>query len=64
MDITRIKHILAKGEGLRTEFKESRSNLSSSLFESICAMLNRDGGDIILGADDDGSLIGVEELVR
>lgn len=52
MDIQRIINILKKGEGIRIEFKESKTKLPSNLFESICAMLNRDGGDIILGADD------------
>jgi ATP-dependent DNA helicase RecG len=59
MSITRVKHILAAGEGIRVEFKKSQSNLPSSLFESICAMLNREGGDIILGAADDGSIVGI-----
>ena len=56
-----VKHIIAKGEGIRTEFKESRSKLPKNLFESICAMLNRDGGDIILGVDDNGVITGVDK---
>jgi ATP-dependent DNA helicase RecG len=35
--------------------------LPGNLFETICAMLNRDGGDIILGVKDNGSIIGVTE---
>ena len=61
MSITRVKHILAAGEGIRVEFKKSQTNLPSSLFESICAMLNREGGDIILGAADDGTVVGIYE---
>lgn len=59
MDIQRIINVLKKGEGIRIEFKESKTKLPSNLFESICAMLNRDGGDIILGADDIGNITGI-----
>jgi len=59
--IERIKHIIEQGEGIRTEFKESRSKLPGNLFESICAMLNRDGGDILLGVDDKGVITGVDK---
>lgn len=61
MQLERIKHIIEEGEGIRTEFKESRSKLPSNLFESICAMLNRDGGDILLGINDHGAIKGVDE---
>ena len=61
MLIERLKHIIAQGEGIRTEFKESRSKLPGNLFETICAMLNRDGGDIVLGVDDKGVVTGVDK---
>ncbi len=60
MTIERIKNILSQGEGIRNEFKQSREKLSENLFETICAMLNRSGGDIILGADDNGNLTGLD----
>jgi len=56
----RLKHLLAMGEGIRVEYKEARTSLPTSLFESICAMLNRDGGDILLGVDDTGRVLGIE----
>ena len=34
--------------------------MPGNLFETICAMLNRDGGDILLGVEDDGTLSGVD----
>ena len=58
MDI--IKKI-ADGENITTEFKECRNRLPKNLFETICAFLNRMGGDIFLGVADDGAIIGVEE---
>ncbi len=60
MTIDRIKNILSQGEGIRNEFKQSREKLPDNLFETICAMLNRSGGDIILGADNDGNITGVD----
>ena len=45
MDV--IKKI-ADGENITTEFKECRNRLPKNLFETICAFLNRMGGDIFL----------------
>jgi ATP-dependent DNA helicase RecG len=33
--------------------------MPKSLFESICAMLNREGGDIMLGLNDNNEIVGV-----
>lgn len=51
--------IKEKGEGITVEFKEAKQNLPSSLFESVCSMLNRNGGHIFLGIKDDGTVKGV-----
>ena len=61
MNIERVKRLLKQKENIRLEFKEAVSALPGNLFETICAMLNRDGGDILLGVKDNGSLIGVTE---
>ncbi|GBE18518.1 divergent AAA domain protein [archaeon BMS3Abin16] len=55
-----LKHLLSMGEGLRVEYKEAKKTLPVNLFETVCAMLNRDGGDILLGVDDNGQVIGVD----
>ena len=60
MSRERVLQLLQQKEGLRLEFKRAEYALPNNLFESICAMLNRDGGDILLGVADDGSLIGVD----
>ncbi|MEI6061694.1 MAG: RNA-binding domain-containing protein [Bacteroidota bacterium] len=62
MNIERVKRLLKEKENIRLEFKEAAMALPGNLFESICAMLNCDGGDIILGASDNGDINGVEEL--
>ena len=56
-----LKRLLSMGEGIRVEYKEARNTLPANLFETICAMLNRDGGDILLGVDNDGQAIGIDE---
>ena len=59
MNIERVKRLLKQKENIRLEFKEAAAALPGNLFESICAMLNRDGGDILLGVQNDGIIIGV-----
>ena len=54
-----IKKLIRKGEGISIEFKECRNKLSRDVFESICAFLNRNGGELILGVNDSGKLTGI-----
>jgi ATP-dependent DNA helicase RecG len=56
MGIERIKQLLKQRESISLEFKEATKELPGNLFESICAMLNREGGDILLGVKDDGTV--------
>jgi predicted HTH transcriptional regulator len=57
--MTSIQKILSQGEGLTVEFKRAKGQLPSSLFETVCAFLNRSGG-ILLGVGDDKSIEGVD----
>ena len=59
--IDKIKDILNKGEGINIEFKESKTKINRDLYQSVCAFLNRGGGEIILGVKDNGEIIGIEE---
>ena len=61
MNIERVKRLLKQRENIRLEFKEAVTALPGNLFETICAMLNRDGGDIILGVQDNGTVLGVNQ---
>jgi ATP-dependent DNA helicase RecG len=61
MSIESVNRLLNKTEDIRLEFKEAKNSLPANLFESICAMLNRDGGDILLGVNDSATIIGIEE---
>lgn len=40
------------GESISVEFKTAKNKLPNTLFETICAMLNRIGGHIFLGVED------------
>jgi ATP-dependent DNA helicase RecG len=54
-----IEKLIAQGEGITLEFKRAKSELPSSLFETVCAFLNRYGGDILLGISDKGEIEGI-----
>ena len=52
--------LLQSGENTTVEFKESKSIMPSSLFETVASFLNRDGGTILLGVSDDSTVTGIE----
>lgn len=53
--------LINSGENVKVEFKECQDTLPKTLFETICAMLNRNGGHIFLGVNDKGNIIGVPQ---
>ena len=55
-----VRHWLSCKEHGVVEFKEARQALPGSLFETVCAFLNRDGGVILFGVDDRGRVTGVD----
>ena len=55
MIMKNIKKIISKGEGITVEFKTSREKVPSDVYQSICAFLNRNGGQVVLGIEDDGA---------
>ena len=57
--INNIRHIIKQGEGVSVEFKHSKDSLPSNLFETVCAFLNRAGGNILLGVKDDKTIEGI-----
>lgn len=61
LELGGIKKLIKQGESLNLEFKSSTHKLPNDLFETICSFLNREGGKIILGINDDGEIIGVNE---
>jgi ATP-dependent DNA helicase RecG len=66
MDELELKKRIVKGEDLHTEFKESFSS-NNDIAKSIVCFANTDGGQIIIGVDKRGEIIGVgnvDELIR
>lgn len=61
MDELIIKNIINQGEKINTEFKEAKTKIPKNLFETICAFLNRFGGNIILGVNDNREIVGIDE---
>jgi len=61
MDLATIQSILTIGETVAVEFKRCGNGIESDTYETVCAFLNRFGGDIFLGVLDDGSVLGVPE---
>lgn len=60
MNLEELNIILARGENIRTEFKEARDKVPGSFYHTVVSFLNREGGVIILGADDDGMATGID----
>ena len=56
-----ISDLIALGEGFTTEFKQS---LPSDLGREMCAFANATGGVILIGVDDAGTVIGVQDHNR
>ena len=54
-----LRNIIKDGEGMTVEFKECRDQVNRDVYESICAFLNRNGGHIVLGVKDNGSISGI-----
>lgn len=48
-----------KGEDIRIEYKTCTEEISESLYESVCSFLNHSGGQILVGVQNDGTIIGV-----
>ena len=59
MNIESFKKIQKIGETVAVEFKRCGSGIQSDVYETVCAFLNRFGGDLFLGVEDDGSVCGL-----
>jgi predicted HTH transcriptional regulator len=59
MNASRIRQILAVGETVAVEFKRCANGINADTYETVCAFLNRFGGDIFLGVEDNGNVAGL-----
>ena len=60
MNEHQLVKLIQQGESLTLEFKESQKSLNKSVYETVCAFLNRHGGNVLLGVNDLGKIIGVD----
>ena len=59
MTLEDIRHVISQGEGYTIEYKDAVGGTPSSFYESAVSMSNTDGGVILLGVDDDGTVMGL-----
>jgi len=57
----RLKAVLRLGETIAVEFKKCSGGMSEDIYKTVCSFLNRFGGDIYLGVNDNGTVCGVPE---
>jgi predicted HTH transcriptional regulator len=61
MDLLQIKKLTAQGEGLHLEFKK-KANFPEKIAKELVAFANTDGGLLLLGVDDDGTVSGTRDI--
>ncbi len=49
------------GESVTVEFKESHTDITKDVYETVCSFSNREGGHIFLGVKNNGEIIGIRE---
>ena len=59
MDAKNFENVLKVGENIAVEFKSCKKTPEEDSFQTVCSFLNRFGGDIFLGVEDDGRVTGV-----
>jgi len=61
MNESKLQEIIKQGEGVSVEFKECRTSLNKDIFDTVCAFLNRSGGELLLGLNDQGKIMGIDK---
>lgn len=54
-----IKKLIATGEKIDVELKESKNTLNKDIYDTVASFNNRTGGHIILGVNDKREIVGV-----
>jgi len=61
MNEQELRERIEKGEGLHTEFKEDFTD-NEDIAKSIVCFANTDGGQLVVGVNENGEIVGVENL--
>ena len=56
-----LQKLIDNGEGTTVEFKESHTDITKDVYETVCSFSNRDGGHIFLGLENNGKIIGIQK---
>ena len=59
MDQQELETHIRAGEDISTEFKLCGNHPERDFFETVCSFANRQGGNVFLGVEDDGTVVGV-----
>lgn len=54
-----LNELIESGEGECVEFKTASKGVYDDTFETVCSFCNHLGGDILLGVNDHGKVVGV-----
>jgi predicted HTH transcriptional regulator len=57
MTLQEVRALAAKGEGLKIEFKK-KASFPEKIIREVIAFANTEGGDLLIGVDDDGTVSG------
>ncbi|KYG81431.1 putative DNA-binding protein [Roseivirga ehrenbergii] len=60
-DIRRLSELAKKGEGVHLEFKK-KANFPDKIAKELVAFANTQGGILLLGVDDDGTISGTRDI--
>jgi predicted HTH transcriptional regulator len=60
MNLEHIRKLLISGENVSLEYKECIAGLNKDIYQTVCAFLNRFGGELLLGVANTGTITGVE----
>lgn len=56
-----LQKLIDGGESITVEFKESHTDITKDVYDTVCSFSNRDGGHIFLGVRNNGEIIGIQE---
>lgn len=59
MTETELLDLIRNGENIHVEFKKSTDEINKDVYDTVCSFSNRDGGTIILGVKDNGTILGI-----
>lgn len=62
MNETRLRELLSQGETLTAEFKRDRPHQISdrNIYEAVVGLVNSEGGALLIGVEDDGTVTGAQ----